>query len=33
MKKLLNNRNTRSNLLTYLVVTVFFLMMQGIKRL
>lgn len=31
MKKLLNNRNTRSNLLTYLVVTVFFLMMQGMN--
>ena len=27
MKKLLKNKNTRSNLITYLVVTVFFLVL------
>jgi len=31
MKKLLNNKNTRSNLIIYLVVTVFFLVMQGMN--
>ena len=31
MKKLLKNKNTRSNLITYLVVTVFFLVMQGMN--
>ena len=31
MKKLLNNKTTRSNLVTYLVVTVFFLVMQGMN--
>ena len=31
MKKLLNNKNTRSNLVIYLVVTVFFLVMQGMN--
>ena len=31
MKKLLNNKNTRSNLITYLVVVVFFLVMQGMN--
>ena len=31
MKNLLNNKTTRSNLVTYLVVTVFFLVMQGMN--
>ena len=31
MKNLLNNKTTRSNLVTYLVVTVFFLAMQGMN--
>ena len=31
MKKLLNNKNTRSNLIIYLVVTVFFLVMEGMN--
>ena len=31
MKKLLNNKTTRTNLITYLAVTVFFLVMQGMN--
>ena len=31
MKKLLNNKNARSNLVIYLVVTLFFLVMQGLN--
>jgi len=31
MKKILNNKNTRTNLITYGVVTVFFLVMQGMN--